>query len=80
MPYSSSLSLVSDLVAFLQRRQRLIAPIAQRSRPMHAICQRDQTKGQIRMPLMLRVQPTLHLTIGSQKIFLALPEMPQGPQ
>jgi hypothetical protein len=26
---------------------------------------------------MIRAQPTLHLTIGSQKIFLAPPEMPQ---
>src|SRR4029077_12358377 len=77
MPYSSSLSLVTDLAAFLQRRQRLIAPITQRSRLMDAIGQRHQPKGQIRMPLMLRVQPTLHLTIGSQKIFLTLPEMPE---
>src|SRR4029077_6553757 len=77
MPYSSSLSLVTDLAAFLQRRQRLIAPITQRARLMDAIGQRHQPKGQIRMPLMLRVQPTLHLTIGSQEIFLTLPEMPQ---
>ena len=38
--------------------------------------QRHQPKRQIRMPLMLRVQPVLHLAVGAQKIFLTLPEMP----
>jgi hypothetical protein len=37
MPYSSPPSLVPDLASFLQHRQHLIAPIAQRLRLVHAI-------------------------------------------